>query len=70
MYKQGIFSSVNRIAKKVQEYTITPQKGIIANSSVRHIARKISIQDGNKEEMINGYLEEVKRNLLLNITQY
>ncbi|KAG5575447.1 hypothetical protein H5410_055581 [Solanum commersonii] len=58
------------IAKKVQEYSITSQKGIILDSSVRHIARKISIQDGDKEEMINSYLEEVKRSLLLNITQY
>ncbi|KAG5590639.1 hypothetical protein H5410_041153 [Solanum commersonii] len=40
------------------------------NCSVRHIARKISIQDGDKEAMINIYLEEVKRTLLLNITQY
>ncbi|KAG5585613.1 hypothetical protein H5410_046047 [Solanum commersonii] len=58
------------IEKRVQEYCITPQKGVIQDSSVRHIARKIFIQDGNKEEMINDYLEEVRRNLLLNITQY
>ncbi|KAG5570726.1 hypothetical protein H5410_060492 [Solanum commersonii] len=45
-------------------------KGIIQDSSVRHIARKTSIQDGNKDEMINNYLEEVIKNLLLNITQY
>uniref|UniRef100_M1DH17 Uncharacterized protein n=1 Tax=Solanum tuberosum TaxID=4113 RepID=M1DH17_SOLTU len=32
--------------------------------------RKISVQDGDKEAMINSYLEEVKRSLLLNITQY
>jgi len=57
------------IEKRVQEYCITPQKGVIQDSSVRHIARKISIQAGNKEEMINNYLEEVRRNLLLNITQ-
>ncbi|KAG5600858.1 hypothetical protein H5410_032228, partial [Solanum commersonii] len=56
--------------KNIQEYCITPPKGIIANSSVRHIARKLLIQDGDKEEMINSYLEEVKRSLLLNITQY
>ncbi|KAH0781789.1 hypothetical protein KY290_001387 [Solanum tuberosum] len=40
------------------------------DSSVRHIARKISIQDGNKENMINYYLDEVRKNILLNITQY
>jgi len=37
------------IARKIQEYCISPHKGIIADSSVRHIARKISIQDGYKE---------------------
>ncbi|KAG5599218.1 hypothetical protein H5410_030588 [Solanum commersonii] len=58
------------IAKRIQDYCITLQKGIIVDSSIRHIARKISFQDGNKEEMINRYLEEVKKNLLLNITQY
>ncbi|KAG5590197.1 hypothetical protein H5410_040711 [Solanum commersonii] len=58
------------IEKMIQEYCITPQKGIIADSSVRHIAQKNFIQDGNKEEMIKNYLEEVKRNLLLNITKY
>uniref|UniRef100_M1DAZ7 Uncharacterized protein n=1 Tax=Solanum tuberosum TaxID=4113 RepID=M1DAZ7_SOLTU len=58
------------IAKRIQEYGITPQKGIIADSSIRHIARRISVQDGVKEAMINSYLEEVKRSLLLNITQY
>ncbi|KAG5591006.1 hypothetical protein H5410_041520 [Solanum commersonii] len=41
------------IEKRVQEYCITPQKGVIQDSS-----------------MINNYLEEVRRNLLLNITQY
>ncbi|KAG5580375.1 hypothetical protein H5410_051002 [Solanum commersonii] len=54
----------------IKEYDITPQKGVIVDSSVRHIARKISIQDGDKEAMINNYLEEVKRGLLLNISQY
>ncbi|KAG5599610.1 hypothetical protein H5410_030980 [Solanum commersonii] len=43
---------------KIQEYCISPHKGIIVDSLVRHIARKISIQDGNKEEMINNYLDE------------
>ncbi|KAG5605483.1 hypothetical protein H5410_026975 [Solanum commersonii] len=53
-----------------KEYGISPQKGIVADNSVRYIARKISVQDGDKEAMINNYLEEVKRSLLLNITQY
>jgi len=58
------------IKQRIQEYCLVPQKGIIQDSSVRHIARKISIQDGNKEEMINNYLDEVRKNILLNITQY
>ncbi|KAG5589978.1 hypothetical protein H5410_040492 [Solanum commersonii] len=48
--------------KKGQRIFYYSSKGIIADSSVRHIARKIFIQDGDKEEMINNYLEEVKRN--------
>ena len=43
------------------------QNGIYTGSSIKHIARRISIQDGNKEEMINDYLEDVKKNLLQNI---
>uniref|UniRef100_M1DV86 Uncharacterized protein n=1 Tax=Solanum tuberosum TaxID=4113 RepID=M1DV86_SOLTU len=58
------------IKQRIQEYCLVPQKGIIQDSSVRHIAQKISIQDGNKEEMINNYLDEVRKNILLNITQY
>ncbi|KAG5609797.1 hypothetical protein H5410_021078 [Solanum commersonii] len=55
------------IATKIQEYCISPHKGIIDDSSVRLIARNFFIQDENKEEMINNYLDEVRRNLLLNI---
>uniref|UniRef100_M1DLH1 Uncharacterized protein n=1 Tax=Solanum tuberosum TaxID=4113 RepID=M1DLH1_SOLTU len=58
------------MSNKIQEYSISPQKGIVVDSSVRHIARKISVQDRDKEAMINSYLEEVKKSLLLNITQY
>ncbi|KAG5580637.1 hypothetical protein H5410_051264 [Solanum commersonii] len=58
------------IKQRIQEYCLVPQKGIIHDSSVRHIARNISIQDGNKEEMINNYLDELRKNILLNITQY
>jgi len=58
------------IKQRIQEYCLVPQKGIIQDSSVRHIARKISIQDVNKEEMINNYLDEERKNILLNITQY
>uniref|UniRef100_M1CUN3 Uncharacterized protein n=1 Tax=Solanum tuberosum TaxID=4113 RepID=M1CUN3_SOLTU len=64
--KNDTFAS---IAKEDNDDIKSYEKGIIADSSVRHIARKISIQDGDKEEMINNYLEEVKRSLLLNLTQ-
>uniref|UniRef100_M1DKG9 Uncharacterized protein n=1 Tax=Solanum tuberosum TaxID=4113 RepID=M1DKG9_SOLTU len=40
---------------------LDPRQGILP---------EISIQDGDKEAMINNYLEEVERSLLLNITQY
>uniref|UniRef100_M1DM48 Uncharacterized protein n=1 Tax=Solanum tuberosum TaxID=4113 RepID=M1DM48_SOLTU len=52
------------------DYGTTPHKGIVADNSVKHIARRISIQDGNKEEIIKEYLDEVRRKLLLNITHY
>uniref|UniRef100_M1DQ37 Uncharacterized protein n=1 Tax=Solanum tuberosum TaxID=4113 RepID=M1DQ37_SOLTU len=58
------------ISQNIQDYGATPHKGIVADNSVKHIARRISIQDGNKEEMIKEYLDEVRRNLLLNITHY
>uniref|UniRef100_M1DK87 Uncharacterized protein n=1 Tax=Solanum tuberosum TaxID=4113 RepID=M1DK87_SOLTU len=61
---------LNFMSKRIQEYGISPKKGIIVDRSVRHIARKISVQDGDKEAVINSYLEEVKRSLFLNITQY
>ncbi|KAG5584782.1 hypothetical protein H5410_045216 [Solanum commersonii] len=47
-----------------KDYGTIPHKGIVADNS------EISIQDGNKEEMIKEYLEEVRKNLLLNITHY
>ncbi|KAG5581606.1 hypothetical protein H5410_052233 [Solanum commersonii] len=58
------------ISQKIQDFGTTPYKGIVADNSVKHIARRISIQVGNKEEMIKEYLDEVRRNLLLNITHY
>jgi len=56
--------------KEFKNIVLFLKNGIIQDISVRHIARKISIQDGNKEEMINNYLDEVRKNILLNITQY
>ncbi|KAG5579995.1 hypothetical protein H5410_050622 [Solanum commersonii] len=45
-------------------------RGIMQDSFVRHIARKISIQEGDKEKVINNYLDEVTKKFLLNINQY
>jgi len=61
---------LDSIKTKIQEYSSVSQKEKVDDSSVRHIARKISFQEGDKEEMINDYLEEVKRNLLRSINQY
>ncbi|KAG5581547.1 hypothetical protein H5410_052174 [Solanum commersonii] len=59
---------MNFISERINEYSKIPQKGIIDDNFVRHIARRISFQEGDKESMINDYLEEVKRNLLQTIT--
>ncbi|KAG5590053.1 hypothetical protein H5410_040567 [Solanum commersonii] len=67
LYDQELLDS---ISQRIQDYGTIPHKGIIADNSVKHIARRISIQDGNKEEMIKKYLDEIRRNLLLNITHY
>nr|AAV31181.1 hypothetical protein STB1_57t00021 [Solanum tuberosum] len=59
------------ISKTVQEYKTIPHKGIMIDSSVSHMARKISNQDEEDQtEMINKYLEQVRKNLLSNITHY
>ncbi|KAG5629824.1 hypothetical protein H5410_001541 [Solanum commersonii] len=67
LYGQELLDS---ISQKIQDYGNIPHKEIIVDNSVKHIARRISIEDGNKEEMIKEYLDEVRRNLLLNITHY
>ncbi|KAG5596059.1 hypothetical protein H5410_037291 [Solanum commersonii] len=59
------------ISKTIQDYKSIPHKGIIADTSARHMARKISDQEEDDQtEMINHNLGEVKKNLLLNITHY
>ncbi|KAG5619534.1 hypothetical protein H5410_004752 [Solanum commersonii] len=51
------------ISKRIKEYNKIPQRMIVDDNSMRHIARMISFQDGDNESMINDYLEEVRRNL-------
>uniref|UniRef100_M1DR93 Uncharacterized protein n=1 Tax=Solanum tuberosum TaxID=4113 RepID=M1DR93_SOLTU len=67
LYRQEL---LDLITQTIHEYGAAPPKEIIADSSVRHMARRISNFDGNKEELINNYLDEFRRNLLLIITHY
>ncbi|KAG5630955.1 hypothetical protein H5410_002672 [Solanum commersonii] len=53
---------------KEEEYIHAFDKVLIYNNE-RH-KHTWFIKDGNKEEMINNYLDEVRKNILLNITQY
>ncbi|KAG5632144.1 hypothetical protein H5410_003861 [Solanum commersonii] len=56
---------INRLQKwdsRKNKFLYYSQKGIIQDSSLRHITRKISIQEGNKEEMINNYFRTKSRN--------
>ncbi|KAG5584793.1 hypothetical protein H5410_045227 [Solanum commersonii] len=59
LYGQELLDS---ISQRIQDYGTIPHKGIIADNFVKLISRRIFIQDGNKEE--------IRRNLLLNITHY
>jgi len=61
---------IELITQRIQDYGTDSHKVLVADSSVKHIGRRISIQDGNTEDMIKEYLEEVRRNILLNITHY
>uniref|UniRef100_M1DNA2 Uncharacterized protein n=1 Tax=Solanum tuberosum TaxID=4113 RepID=M1DNA2_SOLTU len=61
---------IDDIKSNEKDYSTLPHKRGPIDNFVKHIARRISIQDGNKEEMINEYLDEVRRNLLLNVTHY
>ncbi|KAG5620268.1 hypothetical protein H5410_005486 [Solanum commersonii] len=67
LYGQKLLDS---ITQKIQDYSTNPHKSGLVDSSVKHIASRISIQDGNKEEMINEYVNEVNKNLLVNINHY
>ncbi|KAG5590798.1 hypothetical protein H5410_041312 [Solanum commersonii] len=59
--------------KTIHDYKSIPNKGIMTDdsTSVKHMARKISNHDeGEQNEMIMNYLEEVKKKILLNISHY
>ena len=61
---------MDQITNTIKAYHNSPQKGISTGSSIKHIAQRISIQDGNKKEMINDYLQDIKKNLLQNISEF
>ncbi|KAG5630940.1 hypothetical protein H5410_002657 [Solanum commersonii] len=46
------------ITQKIQDYSTETHKIVVADPSVKNIARRIFIQDGNTNDMINDYLEE------------
>ena len=61
------------ITKTIHDYKSIPNKGIMTDdsTSVKHMARKISNHDdGEQNEMIMKYLEEVKKKILLNVSHY
>lgn len=61
---------VDQIQPKIQNYKEIPQRKLLTENSIKHIANRISIQEGDKDEMINEYLEEVKINLLQNLSEF
>ncbi|KAG5599570.1 hypothetical protein H5410_030940 [Solanum commersonii] len=70
LYRQEL---LDIITKTIQDYKSIPNKGIMTDdsTSVKHMARKISNHDeGEQNEMIMNYLEEVKKKILLNISHY
>ncbi|KAG5630937.1 hypothetical protein H5410_002654 [Solanum commersonii] len=58
------------ITQKIRDYSTETHKIVVTDPSVKHIARRISIKDGNTDDMINDYLKEVRINILLYITHY
>ncbi|KAG5590098.1 hypothetical protein H5410_040612 [Solanum commersonii] len=59
---------LDSISEQINEYNKIPKKGIVNDNSVRYISRRISFQEGDKEKMIQDYLEEVRKYLLQTIT--
>ncbi|KAG5632977.1 hypothetical protein H5410_004694 [Solanum commersonii] len=64
---------LNLITKSIHDYKSIPNKGIMTDDSTseKHMARKISKHDeGEQNEMIMKYLEEVQKMILLNVSHY
>ncbi|KAG5609792.1 hypothetical protein H5410_021073 [Solanum commersonii] len=64
---------LERSYKDESDYKSIPNKGIMTDdsTSVKYMARKISNHDeGEQNEMIMNYIEEVKKKILLNISHY
>ncbi|KAG5599896.1 hypothetical protein H5410_031266 [Solanum commersonii] len=60
---------LDSIKEKNNYYNIIHLEKIIDDHSVRHIARRISVQEKDKEKIIQDYPEEVRKTLLQTITQ-
>ncbi|KAG5598672.1 hypothetical protein H5410_030042 [Solanum commersonii] len=60
------------ITKTIHDYKSIPNKGIMTDdsTSIKHMAKKISNHEGEQNEMIMKYLEDVKKKILLNISHY
>ncbi|KAG5580001.1 hypothetical protein H5410_050628 [Solanum commersonii] len=70
IYEQEL---LDLITKTIHDYKSISNKGILTDdsTSVKHMARKLSNHDeGEQNEMIMKFLEEVKKKILLNISHY
>ncbi|KAG5615445.1 hypothetical protein H5410_015269 [Solanum commersonii] len=70
IYEQEL---LDLITKTIHDYKSIPNKGIMTDDStfVKHMARKMSNHDeGEQNEMIMKYLQEVKKKILLNVNYY
>ncbi|KAF3639420.1 hypothetical protein FXO38_22676 [Capsicum annuum] len=58
------------IVKIIAEYEQTPQKSILVeDKNLNYVSRRISAPDGNKMEMMEQYLAEVRHKLLQTVEQ-
>ena len=62
---------MDQIHKTIQDYKSRPKSVSSTDKSIKQIARRISIHDEEeKDELIESYLREVKKNLLKNLSEF